>query len=181
MKKHIFKAPISIALSFLVLASLACSFSLNESSTPTPLPSLTPYPTYTSYPTLTSYPTYTLPPPTATLNPTATPKITGIGEWLEGHFFSIKVEEVQTATALNGVTPKKGSFLLVNVLWKANDLLEKHSISGNDFELVDGSGTVYRISGMIYDPKSYKPFVDTAEYQKGKWVVTTVSGKINKD
>lgn len=165
---------ILLAVFVLIFASFACVTPFSQAETPTPVPTFTLYPTYTPLPTLTSYPTYSPAPPTAT------PEIFGVGDWLEGHFFTIRVDEMETKTSLDGVSPKNDKFLLVNVSWKANDLKEKHGIAGVDFELIDENGETYRLSGMIYDPKTFKPFEDNAKFQKNKWVVTTVSGNASK-
>jgi len=167
---------ITFAIFMLTLASFACVTPFSQSETPTPIPSFTSYPTYTPFPTFTSFPTYTPLPPTATLEPTAAPEITGVGEWLEGHFFTIRVDEVESKTSLDGASPTNDIFLLVNVSWKANGLKEKHGLAGVDFELIDENGKIYRLAGMIYEPKSFKPFTENASYQKDKWVVTKVSG-----
>jgi len=172
---------ITFAIVMLTLASFACVTPFSQSETPTPVPTHTSFPTYTPFPTHTAYPTYTPLPPTATLEPTDVPNTTGVGEWLEGHFFSIRVDDVISKTTLDGKSPANDMFLLVNVTWKANDLKEKHGLAGIDFELIDEDGKTYRLSGMIYDPKTFKPYADTAEFQENKWVVTKVSGNVSKE
>jgi hypothetical protein len=138
--------------------------------TRTAYPTLTPYPTATARPTLTPYPSYT---------PVPLPTLTGLGEWVEGHFWSIKVIEVQTETSLEGKHPSEDRFVLVDVQWKANGLAEKHAHGGIDFELVDNQGEQYLITGMIYDPDTFEPFGPNAEYRDGRWTTATVRG--NKD
>ena len=125
---------------------------------PTPVPTATPYPTYTPVPTMTPYPTYT---------PLPTPTTTGVDEWLEGHFWSIKVIDVHTETELDGVHP-------------TDHLTEMHSIAGIDFELVDDADEQYRIVGMIYESGTYDSHGAGAEFQKGKWQITRSSGTGDK-
>jgi PBP1b-binding outer membrane lipoprotein LpoB len=78
--------------------------------------------------------------PTPTPSPTPTPVPFVVGDWVEGHFWSIKVVEVKTETELDGEHPMEDVFVLVNVQWKANGLEERHIISGMDFQLVDDAG-----------------------------------------
>jgi hypothetical protein len=106
----------------------------------------------------------------------ATPTAPGLNEWVDGHYFSIRVAEVRTSTDLNGKTPREDRFVLVNVEWKANSLSVKHSMSGVDYELVDQDGETYPIAGMIYESDTFDSFSDNAEFQKGKWRVSTVTG-----
>ena len=179
------------SLTLVVLLLVGCGA---PAATPTPVPTATPYPTYTPVPTVTPYPTYT-PVPTATpyptytpvstmtpyptytpLPPTPTPTTTGVGEWAEGHFWSIKVLDIQTETELDGVYPTEDIFVLVNVQWKANNLAERHPIAGIDFELVDDAGEQYDIAGMIYEDETFESYGSNAKYQKGKWMITRASG-----
>lgn len=110
----------------------------------TPYPTLTPAPTFTSYPTQTSFPTYTPYP-----MPTAVP-LAGKGQWVDGHFWALKVVDVRSATELDGIRPTEDYFLVVEVDWKAQGSTEWHYIEGIDFELVDVDDARYEISGMIY-------------------------------
>lgn len=132
--------------------------------TPTPAP---PTATPTPVSTATPYPTYT---------PNPTPTTTGVGEWLDGHFWSIKVIDVLTETELDGKRPSEDVFVLVEVQWKANDLAEKHAMTGIDYELVDDAGEQYLIAGMIYDSETYDSYGPDAEFLKGKWVIAKVNG-----
>ena len=182
-------------LTLVVLLLVGCGA---PAATPTPVPTATPYPTYTPVPTVTPYPTYT-PVPTATPYPTYTPVPTmtpyptytplpptptptpmpGIGEWVEGHFWSIKVVEVQTESELDGVYPTEDVFVLVNVQWKANDLVVMHTIEGIDFELVDDVGDQYDIAGMIYEDETFESYGPNAEFLKGQYQSTRASGTAN--
>jgi hypothetical protein len=83
---------------------------------------------------------------------TATPDAAVSGKWVKGHFWSIKLINVQVASTLDGQRPKEDKFVVVEVDWKANDLAEMHTISGIDFELVDTHDTRYVFDGMIYRP-----------------------------
>jgi hypothetical protein len=176
MKCH--NMPLALIASLLIASLLSgcgsISSALFPTATPyptyTPWPTLTPYATLTPYSTLTPYPTYT------PLPPTATPTVPGTGEWVKGHFWSIKVASVQTATDLDGKRPSEDVFVVVEVDWKANDLAEKHPISGIDFELVDAKGKQYGIAGMIYEPVTFESYGSGAKFQKGKWVNTRASG-----
>lgn len=115
-----------------------------------PLPTYTPYPTLTPAPTFTSYPTQT-PYPTLTPYPTPTPvPLASKGQWVNGHFWSIKVVDVRTAAELDGIRPSEDLFVVVEVNWKAVGTTEMHPIHGIDFELIDQSGATYDIAGMIY-------------------------------
>lgn len=125
--------------------------------------------------TATPEPTST-PRPTATLQPTATPSTISQGEWADGHFWSIKVANVETKTELDDKTPLNDIFVLVDVQWKANHLNELHQMAGIDYMLVDNSGEEYTSSGMIYESKTFESFSTKAEYQKGKWRVSRVRG-----
>ena len=161
----------TFGLALIVLLLAGCGGALAEpAATPTPVPTATPYPTYTPLPTMTAYPTYT------PLPPTPTPMPIGVGEWLEGHFWSIKVLEVQTETVLDGIRPTEDVFVLVDLQWKANNLDEMHSIAGIDFELVDDTGEQYDIVGMIYEAETHEPYGPNAEFQEGMWQVTRASG-----
>jgi hypothetical protein len=135
---------------------------------------MTPYPTYTPVPTMTPYPTYT------PLPPTPTPTTTGVSEWLKGHFWSIKVVEVQTETELDGTHPTEDTFVLVNVQWKGNNLAEMHTISGIDFQLVDDAGEQYDVAGMIFEDKTYDSYGASAKFQKGNWMWTQTRGTTDK-
>lgn len=147
----------------IIFATVVCS------SSAIPLgPTATPEPTNTPQPTST-------PRPTNTPQPTATPNIQ-IGDWVDGHFWSVKVVKVDTATELDGIKPQNDQFLLVDVQWKANGLTEMHSIEGVDFMLVDKTGKEYAISGMIYESGTFASFSDKAQYQKSKWRISRVSG-----
>ena len=95
---------------------------------------------------------------------------------MDGHFWSVKVVKVDTATELDGLKPQNDQFLLVDVQWKANGLTEMHSIEGVDFMLVDKTGKEYAISGMIYESGTFTSFSDKAQYQKSKWRISRVSG-----
>lgn len=133
-----------------------------------PAPTRTPYPTYTPAATCTPLPTYT-PYPTATPQPSATPTpITRVGEWLSGHYWSIQVSNVRTATVLDGVKPTNSQFVVVDVQWKANNTLEFHYLSGQDFVLIDEVGKEHLISGTIMVPDG-KPAGSPAVYEKGVW------------
>jgi len=119
---------------------------------------------------MTPYPTYT------PLPPTPTPTTTGVGEWVEGHFWSIKVADVRTEIELDGIHPAEDVFVLVDLQWKANDLDEMHSIAGIDFELVDDAGEQYGIAGMIFEDETFEPYGPNAKFLKGEWVFTRASG-----
>jgi len=140
--------------------------------TQTPVPTATSYPTYTPFPTMTPYPTYT---------PVPTPTTTGVREWLDGHFWSIKVIDVETETELDGKLPLEDIFLLVEVQWKANDLAEKHGIAGIDFVLVDDAGEQYDIAGMIYELESFDPYGPNTEFQKAKWLLNRTNGTTDRN
>jgi hypothetical protein len=118
--------------------------------------------------------------PTPTPSPTPTPVPFVVGDWVEGHFWSIKVAEVKTETELDGMHSTEGVFVLVDVQWKANNLAERHTISGIDFQLVDDAGEQYDIAGMIYETETYDSFGADAEFQKGKWMYTQSSGTADK-
>jgi len=129
------------SLLLLVLAASACSVGPSLArATATPVPTPTPYPTYTPYPALTPAPT-----------PTSAPAARK-GQWVKGHFFSIKVVDVRTATDLDGARPAEDLFVVVEVDWKTNNATMWHSLSGSDFELVDAGGDIFEISGMILRP-----------------------------
>jgi|GEM_PF-1818761 len=141
------------SLLLLALAASACSArSWLARATATPVPTPTLYPTYTPYPTFTPCPTYT-PNPTFTPHPTPTSApVAEKGQWVQGHFFSIKVVDVRTATDLDGAQPAEDLFVVVEVDWKTNNATMWHSLSGSDFELVDAGGDIFEISGMILRP-----------------------------
>jgi len=186
---------IAVFLSITVFLVAGCNlFPFSLASTPTSMPTSTPYPTFTppptmtptTIPTATPYPTYT-PFPTATPYPTYTPFPTmpapepaGINEWVVGHYWSIKVEDVFVEEELDGKKPDEDVFVIVHVLWQGNDLDIKHIMYGADYELIDAEETQYRIVGMIYDAESYDSFGDDAEFQPGKWVWTQASGSASK-
>ena len=113
---------------------------------------------------------------TSTPAPTPTPTPFAVGEWLEGHFWSIKVAEVKTETELDGEHPTEDVFVLVDVQWKANGLEERHIISGMDFQLVDGAGEQYDAVGMIFEDKTYDSYSAGAKFQKGNWWWSQTSG-----
>jgi hypothetical protein len=162
-------------LTLVALLLAGCGGALAEpTATPTAVPTTTPYPTYTPVPTMTPYPTYT------PLPPTPTPTTTGVDEWLEGHFWSIKVAEVNTETELDGMHPTEDVFVVVDAQWKANDLEKRHIISGIDFQLVDDAGEQYDPAGMIFEEKTYDAYSDDAKFQKGEWVWTQASGTSDK-
>lgn len=106
---------------------------------------------------------------TSPLNP-------GLDEWVEGHYWTFKVKEVDTKKVLNGETPKRDIFVVVNVQWEANELKIKRVITGSDFQLIDADGIAYDLSGMIYDSDTFLPFSSEARYQANKWVIAEVSG-----
>lgn len=142
----------------LILSLSGCS-GLKPAPTATPYPTYTPVPslpTYTPYPTLTPAPTFTsypspTPYPTYTPYPTPTPvPLAGKGQWVHGHFWSIKVVDVRSVAELDGIRPTEDQFIVVEVDWKAAGTEEMHPIHGIDFELVDPDGAVYDIAGMIY-------------------------------
>lgn len=176
MKSHLWRVIFLLAGALLLLGcgpnerELTTRVETSIEATIAAMPTHTLYPTYTPLPTLTPYPTATV------LPPTPTPALTGVGEWMEGHYWSIKVIEVQTNTELEGSYPANDVYVLVNVQWKANNLSERHSIDGNDFELVDAAGVQYDIAGMIYEDETLEPFTPNARYQKGKWVTTRARG-----
>lgn len=116
---------------------------------------------------------------TSTPRPTATATeipIAGLNEWVDGHYFSVRAVNIDTAMDLDGEEPQEGRFLIVNMEWKANNLTIKHAIQGVDFELVDQNGERYSIAGMIYESDTFESFSDNAQFQKGKWRVSTVTG-----
>ena len=113
---------------------------------------------------------------TSTPAPTPTPTPFAVGEWLEGHFWSIKVAEVKTETELDGEHPTEDVFVVVDVQWKANGLEERHIISGMDFQLVDGAGEQYDAVGMIFEDKTYDSYSAGAKFQKGNWWWSQTSG-----
>jgi len=161
----------TLGLTLIALLLAGCSGVLGKpAATPTPVPTTTPYPTYTPIPTMTPYPTYTPLPPT----PTPVPFV--VSDWVEGHFWSIKVAEVKTETELDGERPTEDVFVLVDVQWKAKNFEERHIISGIDFQLVDDAGEQYDIAGMIYEDKTYDSYGAGAEFQKGEWVWTQAKG-----
>jgi len=95
-----------------------------------------------------------MPPETATPDATVTPEPTptpsaSVGDWVDGHFWSIKVKDVRTETQLDGEVPVEDVLVVVEVAYKAEGLSKKLRISGADFELVDQDGERYDIAGMI--------------------------------
>ena len=102
--------------------------------------------------------------------------VAGVNEWVDGHYFSIQVVNVDTAMELDGEEPREDRFVIVEVEWKANHLTIKHAMQGVDYELVDQNGERYSIAGMIYESDTFETFGDNAEFQKGKWRVSTVTG-----
>jgi hypothetical protein len=118
--------------------------------------------------------------PTPTLSPTPTPVPFVVGDWVEGHFWSIKIAEVTTETELDGEHPIEDVFVVVDAQWKANDLEKRHIISGMDFQLVDDAGEQYDPAGMIFEDETYDAYSDDAKFQKGEWVWTQASGTSDK-
>lgn len=169
--KRTVATPGLIILIFTLIFGSGCGFSELLSS-----PTATPYPTYTHFPTLTPYRTYT---PYPTYTPMPSEVVYDSGEWVDGHFFSIKVVNVRTATTLDGQRPKEDRFVIVEVDWKTNDLDEAHRIEGIDFELVDDKGNQYAMVGMIYESDTFDTFGANAKFQEGKWRITRVSGSKN--
>jgi len=110
------------------------------------------------------------------LGSSASPTPSSIEDWVEGHYWSIKVVNVETQTQLDGKSPQNDLFLLVDVQWKANSLTELHQMDGVDYKIVDNNGDEYAITGMIYESGTFDSFSTNAEYQKGKWRVSRVSG-----
>ncbi len=190
MKKYRFILIYFLAVSILLagcgstkpemVAQIATSVAATVAAAPTatPLPTLTPYPTATSLPTLTPYPTATSLPtltPYPTYTPSSfTPTPPAMGEWLEGHFWSIRIIDVQVTTDLNGTHPDEEMFILVSIQWKANNLAENHIMDGIDFELVDAAtGERYGIVGMFFE--SYESHYNI-EFHEGKWLTIQARG-----
>jgi hypothetical protein len=161
----------ALGLTLIVFLLTGCGgVPAEPTATSTAVPTPTLYPTYTPVPTMTPYPTYTPLPPT----PTPVPFV--VGDWVEGHFWSIKVAEAKTETELDGEHPTEDVFVLVDVQWKTNDLEETHIISGMDFQLIDEAGEQHDAAGMIYEKESYDSYGAGAKFQKGNWVWTQTSG-----
>jgi hypothetical protein len=149
----------TFGLTLIVLLLAGCGGAPTKpTATPTPIPTATPYPTYTPLP------------------PRPTPTTTGVGEWLEGHFWSIKVVEVKTETELDGMHPTEDVFVLVDVQWKTSDLEQPHIMGGTDFQLVDDAGEQYDSAGMIYEEETYDSYGAGAKFQEGDWKLSQVSG-----
>lgn len=138
-------------------------------------PTATPYPTYTPPPTCTPPSTYT-PHPTLTPRPPATPTpLARVGQWVSGHFWQIRVNSVRTATVLDGERPTNGTFVVAEVVLKANGTAEMHHASGVDFALVDDKGKEYVITGMILEPDGM-PAGTPPRYQRDTFLHTQAQG-----
>lgn len=174
---------VTLLILVLILLLAGCS---RSTPTPTPYPTYTPVPlppTYTPYPTLTPAPTFTLL-PTQTPYPTHTPyptptsvPLASKGQWVKGHFWSLKVSAVRTAAELDGIRPGEDRFVVVEVDWKAGGTTEMHAMQGIDFELMDRAGAAYDISGMIYrSGDTEKPQGPGEKYQKGGYRMLRAKG-----
>lgn len=120
-----------------------------------------------------------VPPPTATA--TEVPVVdAAVGEWVTGHFFSIKVVDVQTETQLDGERPTEDQFVVIEVMWKANDLKGKQVITGIEFQLVDDTGKFYDLAGMVFDSESFDAHGVNAQFDKGGWIESKVTGDADK-
>jgi hypothetical protein len=111
---------------------------------------------------------------------TPTPKPVKVGQWIEGHYWSIRVDATQVETDLDGETPSEDVFVIVDVDWRGDDLDIKHIMSGADYELVDDMGDRYPIVGMIFEEETYDSFGDDAKFHRKKWIWTRASGDADK-
>ncbi len=114
------------------------------------------------------------PTPDATVTPEPTPTPSAsVGDWVDGHFWSIKVRDAWSETELDGEVPVEDVLVVVEVAYKAEGLSKKHRISGTDFELVDRDGERYDIAGMIMEDDKDESGEDV--FQRGWWQVHDIS------
>jgi hypothetical protein len=189
MKKN-YTATMILLSGLILFLTMGCELSSTFIATPTetPAPTNTPRPTNTATltftPTLTSTPTLTFTPSftpteTATETPLATPTSPNpvLGEWVIGHYFTIKVSEAKTETELDGEKPIEGIFVVVVADWKSSENFKSvHIIAGTDFELVDSDGKTYPIAGSIYSANSQS----AEKFNKNGYQWTTTSSASSK-